>query len=114
MTDGVMQNLDGVTGATIGFCMGKRVSLFVTCMVDQLFPKVGIAMADVLERLGYQVDFPEKQTCCGQPAFNSGYHEPAREVARHFLHTFRDAEYVVAPSVSCTSLITHHYEDIFF
>ena len=51
--------------------MGNQVSLFVTCMVDQLFPKVGIAMADVLERLGYRVDFPEAQTCCGQPAFNS-------------------------------------------
>ena len=54
------------------FCMGNRVSLFVTCIVDQLFPKVGMDMADVLERLGYQVDFPESQTCCGQPAFNSG------------------------------------------
>jgi L-lactate dehydrogenase complex protein LldE len=90
-----------------------RVSLFVTCIVDQVFPKVGLAMADVLERLGYQVEFPEAQTCCGQPAFNSGYHEPARQVARHFLDTFRDAEYVVVPSGSCTSMITHHYEDIF-
>ena len=68
--------------------MGKRVSLFVTCMVDQLFPKIGMAMADVLERLGYEVDFPENQTCCGQPAFNSGYREEARTVARHFLRTF--------------------------
>ena len=52
--------------------MGNQISLFVTCMVDQLFPKVGMAMATVLERLGYRVDFPEEQTCCGQPAFNSG------------------------------------------
>ncbi len=66
--------------------MPKRVSLFVTCIVDQLFPKVGIAMAEVLERIGYQVDFPEDQTCCGQPAFNTGYRqESAGEVARHFL-----------------------------
>ena len=57
---------------TIVHCMGRRVSLFVTCMVDQLFPKVGMAMAEVLERAGWQVDFPENQTCCGQPAFNSG------------------------------------------
>ena len=70
-------------------------------------------MAEGLERLGFEVDFPEAQTCCGQPAFNSGYHEPAREVARHFLNTFRDAEYIVVPSGSCTSMITHHYEDIF-
>src|SRR5713226_4480689 len=90
-----------------------RVSLFVTCIVDQVFPKVGIAMTEVLERLGYQVDFPAAQTCCGQPAFNSGYADQARQVARHFLDTFRDSEYVVVPSGSCTSMITHHYEDIF-
>jgi len=93
--------------------MADRVSLFVTCMVDQLFPKVGMAMADVLERLGYQVDFPENQTCCGQPAFNSGYHEEARTVARHFLNTFEGCERIVVPSGSCTSMIVHHFADIF-
>lgn len=70
-------------------------------------------MVDVLERIGYQVDFPEAQTCCGQPAFNSGYHAPSREMARHFLKVFQDAEYIVVPSGSCTAMITHHYEDIF-
>jgi L-lactate dehydrogenase complex protein LldE len=93
--------------------MPARVSLFVTCIVDQLFPKVGIAVADILERLGFQVDFPESQTCCGQPAFNSGYRAEARQVARHFLDVFRDADYVVVPSGSCTSMIAHHFEDIF-
>ncbi len=93
--------------------MGKRVSLFVTCMVDQLFPKVGLAMADVLEHLGYQVDFPEAQTCCGQPAFNSGYRAEARTVARHFLDTFEKAEAVVVPSGSCTSMIVHHFAELF-
>ncbi len=93
--------------------MSKRVSLFVTCIIDQLFPKVGMAMVDVLERIGYSIDFPEQQTCCGQPAFNSGYREEAAQVARHFLDTFRDAEYVVIPSGSCTSMITHHYEELF-
>jgi L-lactate dehydrogenase complex protein LldE len=93
--------------------MGKRVSLFVTCMVDQLFPKVGMAMAGVLERLGYQVDFPEDQTCCGQPAFNSGYRAEARTVARHFLKVFENCEAVVVPSGSCTSMITHHFADLF-
>src|SRR3984893_15094786 len=90
-----------------------RVSLFVTCIVDQVFPQVGIAMAGVLERLGYEIDFPRAQTCCGQPAFNSGYPEEARTVARHFLNVFRDSEYVIVPSGSCTSMITHHYEEIF-
>ena len=93
--------------------MGNRVSLFVTCMVDQLFPKMGIAMADVLERLGYQVDFPEDQTCCGQPAFNSGYRAEARIVARHFLDTFEACETIVVPSGSCTSMVTHHFAELF-
>ncbi len=70
-------------------------------------------MTQVLERLGYQVDFLEAQTCCGQPAFNSGYPEQASEVARHFLKVFGDAEYIIVPSGSCTSMIKHHYEDIF-
>ncbi len=91
----------------------SRVSLFVTCIVDQLFPEVGIAMAEVLERIGYRVDFPEAQTCCGQPAFNSGYRDEARSVARHFLRAFHDAEYIVVPSGSCTSMIAHHYRELF-
>jgi len=93
--------------------MAKRVSIFVTCVVDQLFPAVGLAMTDVLERLGYQIDFPEDQTCCGQPAFNTGYRDEGRQVARHFLKVFRDAEYVVVPSGSCTSMIAHHFHDLF-
>jgi L-lactate dehydrogenase complex protein LldE len=93
--------------------MGKRVSLFVTCMVDQLFPRVGMAMADVIERLGYQVDFPEEQTCCGQPAFNSGYRAEARIVARHFLDTFEACESIVVPSGSCTAMVTHHFAELF-
>jgi L-lactate dehydrogenase complex protein LldE len=93
--------------------MAIRVSLFVTCIVDQLFPKVGVSVVDVLERLGFQVDFPERQTCCGQPAFNSGYRDEARQVARHFLDVFADADYIVVPSGSCTSMISHHFEDIF-
>lgn len=89
-----------------------RVSLFVTCIVDQLFPNVGLSMARVLERLGYSVDFPEAQTCCGQPAFNSGYREDARRVARHFLKVFEGAEYIVCPSGSCSTMVSHHYEEI--
>ncbi len=90
-----------------------RGSIFVTCIGDQFFPDVGLAMVDVLERAGCQVDFPEDQTCCGQPAFNTGYHDEAREVARHFLKVFRDAEHIVVPSGSCTSMISHRYEELF-
>ena len=93
--------------------MPGRVSLFVTCVVDQLFPKVGLAMADVLERLGYSVAFPEDQTCCGQPAFNSGWWDEARQVARHFLNVFEGTDYIVVPSGSCTSMVAHHFADLF-
>src|SRR5690242_4875514 len=93
--------------------MSKRVSLFVTCIVDQLFPKVGLAMAGVLERLGYQVDFPEDQTCCGQPAFNSGYRAPAHTEARHLLDTVESSQTIVVPPGSCTAMVTHHFAELF-
>ena len=70
-------------------------------------------MTEVLERLGYAVSFPELQTCCGQPAFNTGYRDEARRVARHLLSVFRDVEYIIVPSGSCTSMITQHYEALF-
>jgi L-lactate dehydrogenase complex protein LldE len=72
-----------------------------------------MAMVEVLEQLGFAVEFRADQTCCAQPAFNSGYHAEAREVARHFLNVFADAEAIVVPSGSCTSMITHHYADLF-
>src|SRR6202042_2755209 len=90
-----------------------RVSLFVTCVVDQVFPNVGMAMAEVLERAGCEVEFREAQTCCAQPAFNSGYRDEARSVAEHFLKTFEGAEYIVVPSGSCCSMIGHHYAELF-
>jgi L-lactate dehydrogenase complex protein LldE len=93
--------------------MNRRVSLFVTCVIDQLFPKVGMAMIEVLERAGWAVDFPEAQTCCGQPAFNSGYQDEARAVARHFIEVFRESEHIVAPSGSCTAMVSHHFAELF-
>lgn len=70
-------------------------------------------MTEVLERLGYQIDFPAAQTCCGQPAFNTGYVDEARKIARHLLDVFRDSEYIIVPSGSCTSMIAHHFADVF-
>jgi L-lactate dehydrogenase complex protein LldE len=93
--------------------MPGKVSLFVTCIVDQVFPRVGMAMAEVLERIGFEPEFREAQTCCGQPAFNSGYRHDAARVAEHFISVFRDAEFVVVPSGSCTSMISHHFLDLF-
>jgi L-lactate dehydrogenase complex protein LldE len=81
--------------------------------VDQLFPRVGLAMASIIEQLGYAVDFPGQQTCCGQPAFNSGFRDEARVAARHFLKVFEGDSYVVIPSGSCTSMAGHHFADLF-
>jgi len=69
-------------------------------------------MTEVLERLGFEVDFPQAQTCCGQPAFNSGYSNEARRVAEHFLKVFDAAEYIVVPSGSCTTMIKNHYTEL--
>lgn len=92
---------------------GKRVSLFVTCMVDMLYPGTGISVVDLLTYLGVEVDFPAGQTCCGQPAFNAGYWREARRVAMQFLKAFKDADVIVAPSGSCTAMIRHEYPRLF-
>lgn len=92
---------------------GKRVSLFVTCMVDMLYPETGMSVVDVLEHLGVEVDFPLGQTCCGQPAFNAGYRAEARQVAIQFLKAFQDAEVIVVPSGSCGAMVRHEYPHLF-
>jgi len=84
-----------------------RVALFVSCLVDQVWPEVGRATVEVLERAGCEVEFDPRQTCCSQPAFNSGHRGEARTVAEHFLEVFRDAEAIVVPSGSCTAMIRH-------
>jgi L-lactate dehydrogenase complex protein LldE len=81
-----------------------RVALFITCLVDQFHPEVGVALVRVLRRLGVTCDFPEAQTCCGQPAFNSGCPEEARVAACQFLAAFGDAERIVCPSGSCAAM----------
>lgn len=93
--------------------MAKRASLFVTCIVDMIFPQTGEATLDILERLGVDVDFPQSQTCCGQPAFNSGFNADSREVARQFLRTFKGSEVIVTPSGSCASMVKHYYSELF-
>lgn len=90
-----------------------RVSLFITCLVDQIFPEVGMSMVSVLRRLGVEVDFPTAQTCCGQPAFNSGFNSEARDLAKRFIGIFENSEYIVAPSGSCTSMVRVFYKELF-
>lgn len=89
------------------------VDLFVTCVVDQFFPEVGEATVALLRRLGVDVAFPEGQTCCGQPAFNTGYWSQARDVASRFLNAFAGDRYVVAPSGSCVSMARAFYRELF-
>jgi len=83
-----------------------RVSLFVTCLIDQLYPQVGLSAVKVLRKLGVSVDFDRRQTCCGQPAFNTGFAEEARHVARHMLSLYADDDQpIVIPSGSCASMV---------
>src|SRR5258705_3966054 len=91
-----------------------QVSLFITCLVDQLWSSVGASSVEVLRRVGCEVEFDDRQTCCGQPAFNTGYREEARQVARHFISVFEKshAEVIVSPSGSCTAMV-HHFPELF-
>lgn len=90
-----------------------KVSLFITCLSDAIYPRVGEAMAKLLHRYGVQLDFPCTQTCCGQPAFNSGYWEQAKTSAKTLLEAFDDSDFVVSPSGSCVSMIRHYYPTLF-
>jgi L-lactate dehydrogenase complex protein LldE len=89
------------------------VSLFIPCLVDQIYPEIGLAMASVLRRLGVQVEYDARQTCCGQPAFNTGYRSEALRVATHFLDVFRDQDIIVAPSGSCVAMVRKFYPMLF-
>src|SRR5436189_1328534 len=99
--------------------MGKRrstikVGLCVTCLVDQLWPSIGTSAVEVLRRAGCEVEFDQRQTCCGQPAFNTGYRNEARALARRFIEIFEEskAEAIVSPSGSCTAMV-HHVRELF-
>jgi len=90
-----------------------RVQLFIPCFVDQLYPHTGINMVKVLEKLGCEVIYNTKQTCCGQPAYNAGYQEEAKSVGVKFLHDFKENTYIVSPSGSCTGFIRNCYSKLF-
>src|SRR5919205_3774124 len=89
-----------------------KVSLFVTCLVDQMWTSVGVSSVEVLRRVGCEVEFDKRQTCCAQPAFNTGYHDEARLVAQRFIEIYEesDAEAIVSPSGSCTAMVRHYPE----
>ncbi|MEP7356045.1 MAG: (Fe-S)-binding protein [Anaerolineales bacterium] len=91
-----------------------KVQLFVTCIVDSLYPSVGEAVVRVLERLGIEVEFPQAQTCCGQPGYNAGFRPEARRLALNFMNVFEQSPApIVTPSGSCGAMIVHGYIDLF-
>jgi len=89
------------------------VTLFVPCFMDALFPRAGISMVQVLERLGHRVVCPEEITCCGQPPFNSGYWPETRTIAVKVLEQLKDAEAVVIGSGSCGAMVKKFYPELF-
>ncbi|HEV8458381.1 MAG TPA: (Fe-S)-binding protein, partial [Methylomirabilota bacterium] len=86
-----------------------KASIMITCLGDMFFPEVGVAMVKLLRGLGVEVDFPEGQTCCGMPLFNSGYHADAAEVAARTAKLFEASEHVVVPSGSCAWMVKTEY-----
>lgn len=89
------------------------VALFITCITDTFFPRVGEAVVRVLRHFGCRVEFPDAQTCCGQPAFSGGAREDAAAVARRMIEVFQSYPLVVTPSASCASMVKHHFAELF-
>ncbi len=89
-----------------------KVSLFIPCLVDQFFPRVGLGMVGLFRKLGIEVAYNPDQTCCGQPAFNSGYRAETAGLARHFLEVFEEADCIVTPSGSCCSMVKVFYPEL--
>jgi L-lactate dehydrogenase complex protein LldE len=89
------------------------VQLFVPCFMDQLYPETAFNTIKVLEKAGCTVKYPENQTCCGQPAFNAGYRDEAREVCSKFLRDFNSSDPIVTPSASCGGFIRNYYPTLF-
>jgi L-lactate dehydrogenase complex protein LldE len=93
--------------------MAPRIGLFVTCLVDLIRPSIGFAAVKLLEQAGCTVEVPAMQTCCGQPAYNSGDTADTRAIARNVIDAFEGFDYVVAPSGSCAGMIREHYPALF-
>lgn len=93
--------------------MAPKVGLFIPCYIDQLYPQVGIATLKTLEHFGCDVEYPESQTCCGQPMANTGCTNEVGPLAKRFLEIFKSYDAVVCPSGSCVSMVKHHYDEYF-
>ena len=89
------------------------VDIFIPCFIDQFFPETGMNMVKVLKKAGCNVSYNPNQTCCGQPAFNSGYWQEAKEVGQKFIKDFSTGRYIVAPSGSCVGFVRNYYTELF-
>src|SRR5574343_1488286 len=90
-----------------------KVEIFIPCFIDQLYPNTAANMISVLEHLGCEIIYNPNQTCCAQPAFNSGYWDEAKQVAQKFLNDFSAEHYIVSPSGSCTGMVKSYYSELF-
>ncbi len=90
-----------------------NIQLFIPCFVDQLYPDTAFNMIRVLEKAGCTVQYNKEQTCCGQPAFNAGFRDDAKEVCIKFLKDFNGTDYIVSPSASCTGFVKNYYKELF-
>src|SRR5215213_11511075 len=100
-----------------GYCTPRamaqhNVALFITCLSDQFYPHVGVAVTKILEHFGCRVSFPAAQTCCGQPFFNNGFHGETRDLATRFIEIFEPYDYVVTPSGSCCAMVREQYHEL--
>jgi L-lactate dehydrogenase complex protein LldE len=90
-----------------------KITLFIPCFVDMCYPRVGVSIVQILERLGHEIDYPGELACCGQPAFNSGYWNETRPIAERVLKRLKDAEVVVIASGSCGAMLKKFYPELF-
>ncbi len=90
----------------------QRIGLFIPCYIDQFYPRVGIATLELLQKLGLEVHYSLKQTCCGQPLANSGAEKVAVRAYRNFVRNFSEFDYIVSPSGSCVYHVRKHYDII--
>jgi len=93
--------------------MSLKIAIFVTCLVDQMFPEVGVAAVKLLRRNGFEVAFPEQQTCCGQPFYSSGFLPEAKQLARQTIEIIEDFSAVIIPGGSCTGMMVKEYVHLF-
>lgn len=93
--------------------MSQKIAIFVTCLVDQIFPEIGVASVRLLRRCGFEVEFPERQTCCGQPFYNSGLVPEARRLAQQTIEQLEPYDAVVIPGGSCTGIMRKEYPHFF-